>query len=179
MALSAIMIGSIIGQAKPTCAQSNPEALKVRFYGFVRSNNGTPIDDAVIYLFGQDSFSSIKGTRSNSSGYYFLEAVINESPVSLHVVSRNSTRIVNFMPATVEVSVEQNLTKQVNFTLGPAATVILRGRLTALESSESMRRYTYEVVDPINGSVLKDGGYKLVYGSERGKINRLHIKTNY
>ncbi|MCW3978566.1 MAG: hypothetical protein NWF12_02350, partial [Candidatus Bathyarchaeota archaeon] len=54
---------------------------------------------------------------------------------------------------------------QMNFSLAPAATVMVTGHLRPVESARYIRGYSYEVVDPEEGDVLRFEGYTLIYGT--------------
>jgi hypothetical protein len=72
---------------------------------------------------------------------------------------------IDLLPAASHIRTSSDVEAQMNFSLAPAATVMVTGHLRPVESARYIRGYSYEVVDPEEGDVLRFEGYTLIYGT--------------
>jgi len=138
-------------------------AISIRLEGFVRGPDGTPLQNASILLWGFDLEAE---ASTDQNGHYTLRASTDEATCTLYAFYDDpETRGVDLLPATHLVRTGSDVIEQVNFTLLPAATIVVIGQLRPIESARDIRSYAFEVVDPESGRVLRLGDYALVYGT--------------
>lgn len=143
----------------------------VHLEGFVSGPDGSPLQGASVLLWGRH----LEGeATTDRNGYFSLNASTDESTCRLYTYFDDpGTPGVDLMPAARSIATPWEVTEQVNFTLAYAATVSIHGQLRYIESTNVINRYTFEVIDPTTGVIMKVDDYVLVYGAERDVQNSI------
>jgi hypothetical protein len=138
--------------------------VSVEIDGYVRSPDGEPLQDARLRLWG----SVLEGeATTDHAGYFSLEASTRESDCVLYALYDDpETPGVDLLPEARKVDTSDRVVNRFNFTLAPAATVVLTGQLRPVEVSKDVLWYMYKVVDPGTAEVLFSGECALVYGTD-------------
>ena len=135
----------------------------IRIEGSVYGPDGTPLQDTLIRLWG---FYLEGETLTNSTGHYELFATTTEASCQLYVhYDDPETEGYDLLPTLRRLSTSEDLNVSIDFTLKPAATVLIKGQLKPMESTKMITKHALEVVDPLTGNVLQFGEYRLVYGT--------------
>jgi hypothetical protein len=138
--------------------------VSVEIDGYVRGPDGEPLQGARLRLWG----SALEGeTTTDHAGYFSLEASTRESDCTLYALYDDpETPGVDLLPEARKVDTSERVVARFNFTLAPAATVVLTGQLRPVEVSKDVSWYMYKVVDPGTAEVLFSGECALVYGTD-------------
>jgi len=135
----------------------------IQLDGFVRRADGTLLRNVSILLWG---FDLEVETITDQRGYYSLKAMTGEPTCTLYAFYDDpETPGVDLLPAACNIGTASDAYEQVNFTLIPAATIVIVGQLRPVESVRDVRSYSFEVIDPKGGKVIHFGDYFLVYGT--------------
>lgn len=131
--------------------------------GFVGDENGSPLENASINLWG---YSLEAETTTDRHGRYELTATTDEPTCTLYAFFDDpETKGIDLLPAASHIRTSSDVRAQMNFSLAPAATVMITGHLQPVESARHIKGYSYEVVDPEEGDVLRFDDYTLIYGT--------------
>jgi hypothetical protein len=133
--------------------------------GYVRGPDGRPITDAQLRLWG----SALEGeAATDQAGYFSLNASTRENECTLYALFDDpETPGVDLLPVARAVETPHNVVARVNFTMTPAATIVLLGQLRRVEVAKDLTRYMFKVVDPGGSQVLCSESLPLVYGTDQ------------
>lgn len=129
--------------------------------GYVKDEQGGPLVGARILV--RD------GTRTHEAatdtdGYYQLTFEPTRDKASIYAVHGDpETGAYSHLPQLKEISTDGE--RRTNFTLPPAATVVMAGQIKPVETTRTIRLYTVKALDPATGAQLKAGNLTLIYGS--------------
>ena len=152
-----LLASSLIG-----FVEANGEA-SVHVEGFVHGPDGSPLRNASILLWG---FHLEAETSTDPLGHYELDAKTDELSCQLYAFYDDpETPDYDLMPGQRRLPTDSDLTTHVNFTLEPAVTVYVTGQFKPMDSTIQIRKFALEVVDPVDGSILKSGEYSMIYGT--------------
>ncbi len=139
------------------------ESTSIRVEGFIHGPDGAPLQNAVVRLWG---FYLEAEAFTDSRGYYELSATTTEISCQLYAFYDDLvTKGYDFLPSQKCISIGEDSTVSVNFTLPHAATVQVTGQLKPMESTKKITKFAFEVVDTVDGSTLQSGEYGLRYGT--------------
>ncbi len=138
-------------------------SVSITVEGFVRDENDSPLGNASIKLWG---YSFEAETATDQYGHYELTATTDEPTCTLCAFFDDpETKGIDLLPAASLIRTSSDVEAQMNFSLSPAATVMVTGHLRPVESARYVRGYSYEVINPEEGDVLRFDGYTLIYGT--------------
>jgi hypothetical protein len=131
--------------------------------GFVRDAEEFPLEGVSIKLWGYNLEAE---TITDQYGRYELTATTEELRCTLYAFYDDPEAPgMDLLPAATHINTVSDVESQLNFTLVPAATVVVVGQLRPVEASRGIRGYSFEVVDHEDGKVLHYDGYTLIYGT--------------
>jgi hypothetical protein len=137
--------------------------VSIQLEGFVHGADETPINNASILLWG---FQLEAETFTDQLGHFAVNASTDETVCTLYAFYDDpDTPGVDLLPSAKIVRTISDISEQINFTLVPAATINIIGQLRPVESTNYIRKYAFEVVDPSTEVLILIGDYKLVYGT--------------
>ena len=144
--------------------------VSVEIVGCVRGPQGEPLQGARLRLWG----AALEGeATTDHMGYFSLKASTRESVCTLYALYDDpGTPGVDLLPEALTVDTSERVVARLNFTLAPAATVVLTGQLRPVEVAKDVSRYLFKVVDPRTTQVFFSGGFLLVYGTDREAESR-------
>ena len=139
------------------------ESSSISVEGFVRRPDGVPLRNATVRLWG---FYLEAEVSTDSRGRYELSAATTEASCQLYAFYDDpDTAGYDLLPSQARLDTGEDLTACVNFTLQPAATVRVTGQLKPVESTMKIHKFAFDVVDLVEGKVIQQGEYRLVYGT--------------
>ena len=150
-ALLLLLFGSIHSAAGASAASLR---------GIVLDEDRSPVEGAAVSAWLGRELSASGSTRAD--GRFDLEV----EPGSLYAVyilaDDNVTAGIDYLPSQAEAEPDGD---ELEFTLAPAASLVIEGDLQFVESEEMPLSVVYSVLDPDTGGIMEISGLPLVYGS--------------
>ena len=143
------------------------QASQFTLSGYVKDEQGGPLVGARILV--RDGIRTHEAA-TDKDGYYQLAFEPTRDKASIYAVHGDpETGVYSHLPQLKEISTDGE--RKVNFTLPPAATVVMVGQIKPVETTRTIRLYTVKALDPTTGAQLKAGNLTLIYGSASQAVN--------
>jgi hypothetical protein len=151
--------------------------VSVEIDGYVMDPDGRPLQSTKLRLWG--SALECEATTDND-GYYLLKGSTRESTCTLYAIHDDpETTGVDLLPEARTVDTSNTVVARVNFTLAPAATVVMAGQLRPVEVSKDVAWYMFKVVDPGTAEVMHSGECALIFGTDmEAESRRLGLNSS-
>lgn len=143
------------------------QASQITLSGYVEDEQGEPLmGTRVLVRDGVRAYES----ATDIDGYYQLVFEPSRDKASLYVVHGDpETGVYGYLPQMKEIRTDGE--RRVNFSLAPAATVVMVGQIKPVETTRTIRLYTMTALDPATGDQLEAGNLTLIYGSANQAIS--------
>ena len=163
----------------------------MRIYGRVLDIHGNPIGNATVFILDWTTQSYVV-TSTDPDGYYNVTVVkrdvIGRHEYIVYAWHKNELGVFDYIPSIYPQNVLDSESrvkdsKEIVFTLTPAATIFLTGKLFFVLSRGEAYWYTFEVVDAVNKERLTDERNSIYvygdppYGYEGGGID--YVPTEF